>query len=113
MTKQILSPFFIQYGMQFEEIVKMMNVCILHEKRKLYELVQKNKTLKVFRLQEQIDIKKQDYFTLIVNRKVAQGMIKVCEILTEETEKTDPIDWAKLSKYLAHKNRITKETNGD
>ncbi len=107
MTKQILSPFFIQYGMQFEEIVKMLSVVIKSEKRRLGELVGKNKKLKVFRIQEQIDIKKKEYFSLIVNRKVSQGMIELCEILIKQTERTDPIDWVKISKYLS-KSHVTK-----
>ena len=100
MTKQLLSPYFLQYGIQFEEIVKLMNVCILHEKRNLFELVKKNKTFKVFRIQEQIDIKKQDYLSLIINRKVAQGMIEICETLYDETQKDESIDWKKIGKYL-------------
>lgn len=104
MTKKILSPYFLQYGMQFEEIVKLMNVCIIHEKRELNELVQKNKGIKIFKLQEQIDLKKRDYFTLIVNRKVAQGMIELCETLYYETEKNEGIDWKKISKILQYIN---------
>lgn len=105
MTKQILSPHFFQNAMQFEEIVKLMNVCILHEKRNLCELVQKNKGLKVFRIQEQIDIKKKDYFTLIVNRKLAQGMIEVCQVLGEECVKNEGINWKKIGKYLSDKGK--------
>lgn len=112
MTNQILSPYFLQYGIQFEEIVKLMNVCIIHEKRELYNLVQKNKTIKIFKLQEQIDIRKRDYLTLIINRKVAQGMIELCETLYYETQKHESIDWKKISKYLS-KSIITKNDKSD
>jgi hypothetical protein len=101
--------------MQFNEIIKLMNVCIISEKRNLGELVKKNKTYKVFKIQEQIDIKKRDYLTFIVNRKVAETMVQLCEILYYETQKNEPIDWKKISKYLIHigKNTPTVATKRD
>lgn len=100
---QILSPIFLQLGMQFNEMEKVFNVIIIAEKRRLKELVEKNKTRKIFKLQEQIDIKKEEYLHFILHRKTLQNMQEVCSILCELAQKSDPVDWKKISKYLASK----------